>query len=213
MVKSLICLLPMLIFASCSFDYGDKEGSDKSLPDIVMDNVEYVRVRSGDPLARFKASRAERYEERRVMQLRQLSFEQFEKQNGDVNALGKAGSAEFMIDTSDITMDDGVRIDVESEDITIETKQLEWKDNARILRGGTEEAVNIYRKNGTSFSGIGFVADARKRTWEFSEGVSGTYIHDDDKKDKGEEDGELPDRDTGERPPYPSGVKKPDLGK
>jgi hypothetical protein len=80
-------------------------------------------------------------------------------------------------------MSNGVRIDVESEDIAIETQQLEWKDKARTLNAGTNEAVNVYQSNGTGFSGVGFHADARKRTWEFSGGVSGTYIHDDDEEE------------------------------
>jgi hypothetical protein len=51
-----------------------------------MENVEYVRVRSADPQARFQAERLERYEERRIIQLRNFSFEQFGNRGEDVNA-------------------------------------------------------------------------------------------------------------------------------
>ena len=179
-------LLPILILASCSFDYGNKETADKSQPDIVMENVEYVRVRSGDPVARFQAERAQRYEDRRLMELKNFSFEQFEKHSGDVNAYGRAGSAEIRTDTGDILMGGGVRIEVESEDIIIETKQLDWRDNERTLSGAQGEAVNILRANGTSFSGIDFFANARRRTWNFAGSVSGTYVHDDDDEDDSE---------------------------
>jgi len=173
-------LLIAMALAACSFDYGNQESADKDLPDIVMENVDYTRMRSGDPVARLFAEQALRYEERRIMELYTLSFEQFEKSNGDVNAFGFAGSAEFMLDSGDVRMDNGVRIDVESEDIIIETKQLEWKDEAHLLTGGESEFVRILRANGTSFSGIGFIADARRRTWEFARETSGSYIHDDD---------------------------------
>ena len=173
----LIIILPL---AACSFDYGNEEGADKSLPDIVMNDVEYMRVRSGDPVARFMADQLMRFEERRVMELRTFAFEQFEKNSMDVNAFGSAGSAEVMIDSGDIRMDDGVRIEVESEDIIIQTKQLEWIDEAHTLSGGEHEPAIILRANGTSFAGIGFFADARRRLWDFTGGVSGTYIHDDD---------------------------------
>ena len=186
MIKFAVCCLLTLLFASCSFDYGNQEGADKDQPDIVMENVEYVRVRSADPQARFQAERVERYEERQLMKLENFSFEQFGNRGEDINASGRAGSASIEIDTMDIHMNDGVRIDVDSEDLAIETDWLEWKDETRILSSGEEDAVNVYQENGTSFTGIGFQANARQRSWEFSSMVSGTYIHEDD-EDEGEE--------------------------
>ena len=184
--------LLLLLLASCSFDYGNQGGGDKNTPDIVMENVEYVRVRSANPQARFQAERAERYEERRIMELRNFSFEQFGSHGEEVNAFGRAGSASVEIDSGDIRLDGGVRIEVESEDLAIETKRLEWKDKPRTLTGGTEDEVNVFQPDGTSFRGVGFSADARRRTWEFSGGVSGTYVHEDDE----EESGDKPARDT-----------------
>jgi len=176
-------LIFSLLFASCSFDYSDQAGSNKDQPDIVMENVEYVRVRSADPQARFLAERVERYEERRVMELRNFSFEQFGNHGEEINAYGRAGSASFEMDSGDIRMDNGVRIDVDSEELAIETRRLNWKDKDRILTGGDMDEVNIYQESGTSFTGIGFRADARRRTWEFTGNVSGTYVHDDDKEE------------------------------
>jgi len=172
-------LLIALLLLACSFDYGNTNGGEKGLPDIVMDSVEYVRVRSLDPQARLQAERVERYEERRVMELKNFSFEQFGNHGEEINASGRAGSALFEIDSGDIRMEDGVRLEVESEDIAIETKQLEWKDKERTLTGGTSDEVHVYQDNGTSFTGIGFQANARTRSWSFSSTVNGTYIHDD----------------------------------
>jgi len=169
---------------SCSFDYGNQDGADKNQPDIIMENVDYVRMRSADPQARFQAERLERYEERGIIELRNFSFEQFGSGGEEVNAFGRAGSASIEIDSGDIHMDDGVRIDVETEDLAIETKQLEWKDKDRTLTGGEEEEVSIYQESGTDFTGVGFHADARQRTWEFVSNVSGTYIQDDDEEEE-----------------------------
>lgn len=170
----------LLFLTSCTFDYGQLEEPDINQPDIVMENVEYVRIRSADPLARFKAERAERYEELSVMKLRNFSFEQFGNHGEDVNAQGQAGSAAVEIDSGNISLDDGVKIEVASEDITIETQRLDWKDKERILAGGETDEVNILQSSGTSFTGAGFRADARRRTWEFTGGVRGSYIYEDD---------------------------------
>jgi LPS export ABC transporter protein LptC len=184
-----ICAFLFFLLISCSFDYSDASGSDKDQPDIVMENVEYVRVRSAELQARFQAELAERYEERRLMQLRNFSFEQF---GGDeeVNAFGRAGSASIEIDSLDMRLDNGVRIDVESEDMAIETLWLEWKDKEKLLNGGEEEEVQVYQESGTAFTGVGFHADARRRTWEFTGNVSGTYIYDDDEEEEEEGDTE-----------------------
>jgi len=172
-------LFAVVLLSSCSFDYGDRTGGEeRDAPDVVMENVEYVRVRSAEIQARFLAERAERFENRQLMELRNFSFEQFEQ--GDVNAFGMAGSASVELDSLDIFMADGVRLEVESEEIAIETMRLEWRDTQRILLGGGDDEVQISREDGTAFAGIGFRADARQRTWEFAGAVVGTYVHEDD---------------------------------
>ena len=187
-LKLVLACFFLFLLASCSFDYGSQDGADKGQADIVMNNVEYVRVRSADPQARLQAERVERYEDRRIMELWNFSFEQFGSGGEDINAYGRAGNASFEIDTGNIRMGNGVRLEVDSEDIIIETDWLEWKDRPRTLSGRDEGEVQIFQENGTVFTGIGFHADARQRTWEFSGSVSGTYIHDDDEEDISEED-------------------------
>jgi len=175
------------IFASCTFDYGDELVRDVEQPDLVMLNVEYVRVRSASLVARFNAERAERFEDRQIMEIENFSFEQFGDDENDVSAWGWAGAASVEMDTSNISMTGGVMLEVEFEDFTIETPSLEWRDEERILFTGTDEMVTLHRSNGTNFSGYGFRANARTRAWEFSGGASGTFIHDED-EDDGEEE-------------------------
>jgi hypothetical protein len=114
------------------------------------------------------------------MRLENFTFEQFGYGGEEVNAVGSAGFASVEITSVDIFMDRGVRIEVESEDFVIETNQLNWVDEQRLLFAGERDEVLIFQGNGTSFTGVGFSADARRRSWEFTGSVSGTYIHDDD---------------------------------
>jgi LPS export ABC transporter protein LptC len=178
----LITLLPLFII-SCSFDYDDNSEESRGQPDIVMNVVEYVRVRSGDPQLRFKAELAERYEERQVMDLRDFTFEQFGSHEEKVNAMGSAGSAHMELDSGNVNLRDGVSIVVETEDVTIETEKLDWEDKKRTLSGGADDEVRILRENGTSFYGRGFIVNTRSRTWEFTGGAGGTYIYDDEDED------------------------------
>jgi LPS export ABC transporter protein LptC len=181
-MKYIFCVLIIILSVSCTFDYGQNESSGDDKPDLVMENVKYMRVRSADPIVRFQAERAERYEKRGVMELSNFTFEQFGDHGNDVNAAGWVANASVEINSGNISMDGGVRIEVESEDIAIETTRLEWKDEERTLFSGEDDEVNIYQTNGTKFTGVGFHAYARSHSWEFTNGAIGVYISDDDEE-------------------------------
>ena len=174
----------LLLFQACSFDYSAGQSSERNKPDIIMDDIEYVRVRGGDPLVRFQAEHAERWEERQIMEFKNFSFEQLKDRGETINAEGRAGGAVVQIESGDIELSGGVRINIESEDIIISTAGLEWKDKDKRLLGGNNDIVEIQRMDGTSFIGRGFFADARNRTWEFSGNVEGIYV---EKKDESAE--------------------------
>ncbi|MDR1398727.1 MAG: LPS export ABC transporter periplasmic protein LptC [Treponema sp.] len=182
-MKKALWYMAALLLCACSFDYGEASTSSDELPDIVMEEVEYVRVRNGNPLARFAAESAERYEERQVMELRNFTFEQFETRGEELNAAGSAGTATVALDTGNVQLREGIRIDVESEDITIETERLDWQDKERILTAGENQRVDMKRSDGTDFSGWGFSANIRDRTWGFSSGIQGAYFWEDDEED------------------------------
>ncbi|AEF84506.1 conserved hypothetical protein [Treponema primitia ZAS-2] len=182
--------IALVLLGSCSFDYGDMESENEDQPDIIMGEVEYVRMRDGDPVVRFRAQLAERYEKRQTMELRNFSFEQFYNHGDDVNASGRAGNALVELESGNILLEKSIIIAVESEDITIETDNLSWEDEPRLLTGGEEDTVGIQRSDGTLFSGKGFFADARSRTWAFSGGVDGTFVDKDEEDSSGEESSE-----------------------
>jgi LPS export ABC transporter protein LptC len=178
--RLVVLLGPFLVLLSCSFDYG-MIAIDEDYPDLLMRDTEYVRVRDGDPIVRVKAKQVERYEKRQTMELNSFSFEQFEAHGETVNAVGSAGTASMDLSSGDIRLGGKVMISVDSEDIVIETESIEWNDRDRSLSGQEDVAVDIYRSDGTSFTGKGFSADLRYRTWAFSGEVEGIYIHDDEK--------------------------------
>jgi hypothetical protein len=80
------------------------------------------------------------------------------------------------LDSGNIQLEQNIIISVESEDITIETDKLSWEDEKRVLAGSEDHRVNIQRSDGTVFSGRGFSADSRSKTWSFSGSVEGSYV-------------------------------------
>ena len=171
-----------LAIIGCTFDYGSEEETDR--PDIVMEKIEYVRVRGGDPLVRFQAEHAERWEDLQLMDVNHFSFEQLGGEGGEnLNARGGAGTARVELDTGDVALRGGVTVRIESEDIVIRTDELDWNDDDRILSGRPEDEVEMERPDGTLFTGTGFSADMRNRTWGFSGEVKGTYVETDEEEE------------------------------
>jgi len=171
-----VALLPFWL--ACSFDYGPGvAGSDGDPPDLVMTGLEYVRVRDGKRVLGFQADSAERFEQAETMRVKELKFEQYGPEGGEPDATGSAGSAVIDLATGDVRMEGGVRIAVPSEDMTMATDRLYWQDGSRYLSGGPGEPVLIERSDGTTVTGRDFSADVRARTWRFSGGASGVYVH------------------------------------
>jgi LPS export ABC transporter protein LptC len=165
------------LFSGCSFQYPSAAGDEDTKPDIIMEELDYTRVRGGERQAEFSAVRAERYDKRRVMELRGLSFSQYNQKTGERDAQGTANFAEVELHTGNIRLRDGINLRVDSEDVDIETETLEWNDDGKTLRGGEEENVMIRRNDGTDFRGKSLSVDVRTRRWEFASGGSGIYTH------------------------------------
>jgi LPS export ABC transporter protein LptC len=174
--KLIVCLfLVVVLFWGCSFEYGSLNSSGEEQPEIVMYDVEYVRVENGEPMVQFKAEKAEQYDENRTMKLSNFSFTQFNQNEDDTS--GFAGSGVIDLDSKDVVLNDGVYIDAVSEDMQISTAELNWKDKTKELNAGINEEVFVERSDGTVINGSGFSADLRTRTWEFESGISGTYVY------------------------------------
>jgi LPS export ABC transporter protein LptC len=177
------------VLGACTFDYGSQEEA-RTGPDIVMRDIEYVRVRDGDPLARFRADQAERWEKTQIMSLEDFTFEQFEDSGQTVNARGKAGTARVELSSGDVNMSGGVLMEVDSEDFSLETATLRWEDGDRKLSGGEFNPVSIERSDGTSLSGVGLSAEVRSRKWQFSGAVEGTWVHTEEETEEETDDDE-----------------------
>ena len=176
-VKYRLLPLVILIFlCSCSFEYGNRDEEENTKPELIMRDVDYVRVRNGDPVVRFLADYAERYEKRQLMNLENLSFLQYENNWDEINIQGNAGKAMIELESGNIDLSGGVFISVDSEDITIQTSALKWLDKEGNISGPVSGIVEIQSSDGSKFAGVGFSADSRYRTWVFESGVSGVFV-------------------------------------
>ncbi len=165
----------LLVAPACSFDYSSVSESKSEGPDLVMQDVDYVRVRDGKIALHMQADQIDRFEKKRLLQVQNIRFEQFSKENSSPEAVGSAGYAQFWTATSDASFAEGVRITVSSENLSVESSTLQWNNDQKKLFGPQNDQVLLKRKDGSILSGKGFSADGRSKSWTFAGPVSGVY--------------------------------------
>jgi LPS export ABC transporter protein LptC len=176
----LLTLLP----AACSFDYDASAGDFGNDPDVVMKDVEYVRMENALPVVRIRSKEARRYEAKHAMEMDGFSFEQYNPtipENAeipDINVRGEGGSVKIETDSRNLIMAGGVSIDVQSEDFSLRTETLSWEDKERLISAPGE--VTVTRSDGTLLSGWNLSADTRRREWRFEGAVSGDIVEEDE---------------------------------
>jgi LPS export ABC transporter protein LptC len=184
----------VLSLASCSFVYEETPVEIPDLPDLVMEDLDYVRVEDGQPLVRFQAESAESYESRHTMDMTGLSFVQYTDNGSAIGAEGSAGSAQVDTASNNITLSGEVYIKSDSQDLSIYSPSLQWQNQERLLSAGPADTVQLSRSDGTAISGRGFSADARNRTWSFTDSAEGVfYFEGEDEGTAAPPEGEIPD--------------------
>lgn len=176
----LVATLLLAAVSSCSFDYGLQDDGGDGDPDLVMCDLEYVRVRDGAPQVRLQAERAESWESENRMRFTALRFAQYDR-DGKSDALGRADRADVDSESGDAELQGAVLLVVPSEKLSIETDSLSWRYEDRILSGPPEARTTLERSDGSGMSGAGFTADARSKSWRFGKDVRGSYVEEGDR--------------------------------
>jgi LPS export ABC transporter protein LptC len=179
-----ITCFAVLALPSCSFDYNDQDKEEYKFPELTFENLEYIRMRGGEMMARLKADEGNRYETRHLMELKNYKFEQFDTTTHNIDSTGEGGTASVDLGNNNVNMKEGVQIRVDSEDFSLRADDLDWHDKNRTLSASESALVDITRTDGTEVHGTGFHSDVRDRTWIFKYPVDGIYVFEDEDEDK-----------------------------
>ncbi|MDR0539210.1 MAG: LPS export ABC transporter periplasmic protein LptC [Spirochaetaceae bacterium] len=177
------CFLAVTFLSSCTFVYETEIQADDSVPDITLEDMEWVRFRRGDEQAKLEAKQADRFEKIHIMELQNYTFEQYNTSDNSIDSSGSGGKARIELETSNFKMTNTITIDVASEEMSLTAEDLEWYDREKTLQSAPGTQVHITQKTGTDFLGTGFSADVRARTWLFSSGAEGAYYFDDENEE------------------------------
>jgi len=151
------------------------EEAESNRPDLVMQDVDYVRVTDGAIMFHLQADKIDHFENNHLFQVQNIRFEQFTKGVTDPDAMGAAGFAQFWTTTQDAVFGEGVRIVIPSEDLSVEANNLQWHNSQKKLFGTLGDEVLLKKTDGSMLVGKGFSADGRSKSWQFTGPVSGIY--------------------------------------
>jgi LPS export ABC transporter protein LptC len=164
-----------LALAGCSLaGYAAQlEQSEEELPSAVFSDYTHTVVDRGKRLLELKADRAELYEASKKTILTGVVFSEYDPDTGEVVSRGRADRAVYHNDTKDAEFSGSVRLESKRQDAVLQGEYLGWTDKDKRLEGRLDRTVTISRADGSSVSGAGFEAWARKRAFSFRGSVEG----------------------------------------
>ncbi len=164
-------------FSGCSLDYSEgelSESMDREIPRSELETFVHTRVTRGQPRFVLGAHRARIYDDPDETLLEKAVFKEY-GENGELLSQGKADRIVFQNSSEDARMTGDILVYSAREETRIAAQEILWDSDKKQLTSGGETLVSLLQNDGTKLEGRGFKADFRYNTFEFSQGVEGTY--------------------------------------
>jgi LPS export ABC transporter protein LptC len=152
------------------------EAGGEELPTAVFTDYTHTVVERGRKMLEMQASRAELYVTGKKTVLTGVVFSEYDPDTGALVSRGKADEATYHTDTKDAEFSGSVRLESKRQDAVLQGEFLRWIDKDKRLEGRLDRTVTISRADGSSVSGAGFEAEARRRSFAFRGSVEGRVV-------------------------------------
>lgn len=168
--------------ASCSVNYDNIYETEGTIPELMLDDAVFKRVKDGKATSQIQSERLEEFKESGRVLAQNI---QFETKNGDgkVNSFGRAGIMNADTKSEVYEFYNGIHIEAPERGVTIDGESLRWNGKTEQLVGQKNSPLTI-KKDGVTLTGHGFSASAISESFNFASNVGGLYV------DKKEEEGE-----------------------
>jgi LPS export ABC transporter protein LptC len=156
-------------------------------PDAVFTGFRREEVKRGLVTFVAKAERAEYFQDRGLLVVYNVSFEDRGEDGGPAEATGQADKVVYHEDTGDAECSGFVQIRSLAEDVTFETTALNYRSASETLEGAPGGAAIVKVGKRLFIQGSGFFADIKAKAYAFREGASGALAASESGAPKGEE--------------------------
>lgn len=172
-----------LAAASCSVNYDNIYDTEGTVPELMLDEAVFKRVKDGKATSQIQSERLEEFKDGGKVLAQNIQFET-KNDDGQVNSFGQAGLMKADTNEELYEFFNGIHIEAPERGLVIDGESLRWNGKTEQLTGEKNKSVTI-KKDGVTLSGNGFSASAISESFSFSSNVGGVYI--DKKEDDGEE--------------------------
>lgn len=164
----------LLLASSCSIPSAtDAVEPVEERPDAVFTGFRREEVKRGIVTFVATAERAEYFQDRGLLVVYNVSFEDRGEDGGPAEATGQADKVVYHEDTGDAECTGFVQIRSLAEDVTFETTALNYRSASDTLEGASDGAAIVKVGKKLFLQGTGFFADIQAKAFAFREGASG----------------------------------------
>jgi len=168
-------LFATLLTASCSLPETESglSGRDAS-PDAVFIGFSREEIENGIVTFTAKAERAEYFQDKGLLVIYNVVFEDRGSGGGSAKSTGEADKAVYHEDTGDAEFSGFVRLYSKEEDTTFETSDLRYFSATQTIEGAPDNPVIVKVGQKLFLHGMGFFADIQAKSFAFRNGVQGS---------------------------------------
>jgi LPS export ABC transporter protein LptC len=171
--KISIFLLVALLYSCTMAEEGERSQPTADLPSAVFRGFQREEVTDGVVTFIAKADKAEYFQEKGLLVIYNVSFEELSEDGKEVLHSGESEKVVYYEDTGDAEFSGFVRLVSNEEDASFETSSLKYFSATQTIEGNSDTTV-IVRVGETLFiRGAGFFADLREKAFAFREGAQG----------------------------------------
>ena len=179
--KLFLISVSVLVFFSCSMDYGDIQNNNTigdNIPDSIIRDFLYTSVDNGNVVFRIYAVESENYSQKNENQLKKVVFQELNNKK-EIITEGTAEKGIIHTESNDAELSGSIIIYSADNEAEITSDYLYWKDSEKLLSGSENGKVKVLKDSGTEISGQGFTGDLKTKTFSFEKFVRGVYHNED----------------------------------
>ena len=163
-----------LLAASCSLEEPAADpASLEERPDATFIGFSREEVENGIITFAATAERAEYFQEKGLLVIYNVVFEDRGTEGGSPKSTGQADKAVYHEDTGDAEFSGFVQLNSLEEDASFETSSLSYRSATQTIEGASDNPVIVKVGIKLFMQGMGFFADIQSKAFAFRNGVQG----------------------------------------
>lgn len=169
-----ILLVTVILFASCSLDYGHTDDTESSNPEFIFKNASFNRFEEKNLVMQLKAERLEQYKTDNAMFAQNIEFSTWNKKN-ELQNTGKCALLDINNKDKIYYLFKEILIKNIPQNVEIQAENLKWDNDSEQLTSGLNDEVTVKRDD-LQISGKAFSASGISKSFVFNETVQGVIM-------------------------------------